>query len=159
MHITINDILNEQAQADEKIRSLTELLRNEAGEFLSQFKKSLYADEDCWSDGTGSYPFARMENINSQGYRQYQPSKELKLDVGNSVSFILQTVVNTKVERGIWVDVNIKMYKSFRSVIVEVDGNRHRIEIPLNSGENSYFDACKAVKEVVIDKIRSTAAE
>lgn len=154
MHITLKDILQAREQVDEKLKSLTQLLRNEAGEFLAQYKRSLSAGNDSWSDGERVHPFARIMSTNGEGLSRVQPVNGLSLDARNSVSFTLETVVNTEIQNGSWVPVEIRMFKQQRNIIVQVDHNGHH-EVYLGGGVDSYFDACKAVKEAVLHKINS----
>lgn len=155
MHITFNDILQVRQEVDDKINGLTQLLRNEAAEFLTQYRASLFTGKQTWSDGQKDYQFARLTNSNEQGLTRHQPVNELVLDARNSVTFTLETVVNTDTKGGSWESVDIRMYQQGRSINVEIYPGGRRVEVPLNSGNNSYFEACNAVKETVIEKIKS----
>uniref|UniRef100_UPI00131A1C9F hypothetical protein n=2 Tax=Enterobacteriaceae TaxID=543 RepID=UPI00131A1C9F len=102
-----------------------------------------------------TYPFARITNCNEQGLSRLQPVNELVLDARNSVSFVLETVVDINTNGGSWESIDIRMYQQGRSIIIEIHPGNRCVEIPFNSGDNSYFEACKAVKETVVEKIRS----
>ncbi|EKM7177697.1 hypothetical protein PVC88_003634 [Cronobacter sakazakii] len=155
MHITFNDIVQVRKEVDDKINGLTQLLRNEAAEFLTQYRDSLFTGRQTWSDGQKDYQFAKVTSCNEQGLTRDQPVNELALDARNSITFTLETVVNTDTKGGSWESVDIRMYQQGRSINVEIYPGGRRVEVPLNSGNNSYFEACNAVKETVVEKIRS----
>ncbi|ELY3597497.1 hypothetical protein ACI09V_004258 [Cronobacter dublinensis] len=155
MHITFNDIVQARQEVEDKLNNLTQILRKEAAEFLTQYRNSLSTGRELWSDGQRDYPFARITNCNEQGLSRHQPVNELVLDARNSVSFVLETVVNINTKGGSWESVDIRMYQQGRSINIEIHPGGRFVEIPFNSGNNSYFEACKAVKETVIEKIKS----
>ncbi|ELQ6048152.1 hypothetical protein ACOZ0V_003891 [Cronobacter malonaticus] len=155
MHITFDDIVQARQDVEDKLNNLTQIMRKEAGEFLTQYRNSLSTGREVWSDGNRTYPFARITNCNEQGLSRLQPVNELVLDARNSVSFVLETVVDINTNGGSWESIDIRMYQQGRSIIIEIHPGNRCVEIPFNSGDNSYFEACKAVKETVVEKIRS----
>lgn len=154
MLIKFSDLIQAREQVEERVRELTQLLRNEAQEFLDQYKKSLYTPQDSWSDGQRAYPYARLMSMSDQGIYAQQSTKTLALDYENNISFLMATVINENIQGGQWIYVPIRMGLNNRSVIVTVE-NSGREEVPLGGEGNSYYDACCLVKEVVLSQIKS----
>lgn len=154
MLIKFSDFIQAREQVEERVRELTQLLRNEAEEFLGQYKKSLYTPHDSWSDGQRAYPYARLMNISDEGLYAQQSTKTLVLDNQNNVSFLMATLINENIQGGQWVYVPIRMFISNRNIVISVD-NSEQEEVALGGEGNDYYEACGLVKEAVMRQIKS----
>lgn len=154
MLIKFSDFIQAREQVEKRVQELTQMLRNEAEEFLTQYKQSLHTPHDSWSDGQRAYPYARLMNMSDEGMYAQQSTKTLALDNQNNVSFLMATLINENIQGGQWIYVPIRMSISNRSVIVNV-GNSDQEEVPLGGECNGYYEACGLVKEAVMRQIKS----
>jgi len=154
MLIKFSDFIQAREQVEKRVQELTQMLRNEAEEFLSQYKESLYTPNDTWSDGQRAYPYARLMKLSNEGMFTQQSPQSLVLDNHNNVSFQMATLINENTEGGEWINVPIKMSISNRNVIVTIDKSGHE-EVPLGGEGRGYHEACGLVKEAVMKQIKS----
>ncbi|MEI9687481.1 hypothetical protein [Kosakonia cowanii] len=154
MLIKFSDFIQAREQVEKRVNELTQMLRNEAEEFLTQYKQSLFTPNDTWSDGKRDYPYARLMNLTDKEMFVQQSTQSLVLDKQNNVSFFIATLINENTQGGQWIYVPIRMSINNRNVMVTIDNSGHE-EVPLGGEGRGYHDACGLVKEAVIKQIKS----